>query len=84
MTSKRKRPTEPYEWTGKKLETYRQGWWDGNESNYFPCCTGVLLAAYDRGYEDGKQYGPRKGKPWTLPELLKGLAELKKEKGRKA
>jgi hypothetical protein len=60
----------PYELTGEELKSYRTGFSDGNESNYFPCCGGKLLAAYDYGYNDGKKYGDRQGRPWTLKELI--------------
>lgn len=60
---------KPYELTGTELETYRAGFNDGNDGNYFP--GGLDTATYDWGFADGKKYGPRKGKPWTLAELLK-------------
>jgi hypothetical protein len=66
MTRKRKR--EAYELEGQELEAYRQGWHDGNEGNYFP--GGLDKAAYDWGWKDGKKHGPRKGKPWSLAELM--------------
>lgn len=69
---------QPYELTGKELKAYRDGFEGGNESNYFPCLTGKLLAAYDRGYKDGQKFGDRKGKPRTLAENLAGLRNLSK------
>jgi hypothetical protein len=60
----------PYELTGEELKFYRKGFSDGNQGDYFPCCGGKLLAAYDRGINDGKKYGDRKGRPWTLKELI--------------
>jgi hypothetical protein len=66
-----KLPKEAYELEGEELKTYRTGFNDGNESNYFPACGGRLEAIYDWGYRDGKKYGDRKGKPWTLSELQK-------------
>jgi hypothetical protein len=38
---------KPYDLKGKELEAYREGFHHGNESNYFPCRSGKLLAAYD-------------------------------------
>lgn len=67
MTKKRKR--EAYELEGEELQTYRTGFNDGNESNYHP--GGLDEAIYDWGYRDGQKYGDRKGKPWSLAELLK-------------
>ena len=76
MTKARKK--EAYELTGKKLEAYREGFWGGNESNYFP--GGLDEFHYDWGYEDGQKYGPRKGKPWTLRELMALAAKMKGKK----
>lgn len=70
-----KRPCEPYELTGEALQAYRRGWLDGDVSNYFPC--GLSAYHYDWGYKDGQKYGPRKGKPWRLGELLKLAKEMK-------
>jgi hypothetical protein len=58
---------EPYELTGKELQAYRRGFTDGNQGDYFP--GGLGQDAYDRGHADGKKFGSRKGKPWTLAEL---------------
>ena len=55
---------------GQRKADYNRGLLDGNESNYHPCLSGKRLADYDWGYRDGKAYGPRKGKPWTLKEML--------------
>jgi hypothetical protein len=55
---------KPYKLTGKALKIYRQGFSDGNESNYFP--GGLDATYYDWGFRDGQKYGDRKGKPWTL------------------
>ncbi len=66
MTAKK-----PYELKGLELRAYRTGFNDGNESSYFPCLGGKELVAYDWGYKDGQKYGDRKGKPWTLSELVK-------------
>jgi hypothetical protein len=53
------------------IQAYRQGFEDGNESNYFPCLPdGPELVAYDRGYRDGQQFGDRRGKPWSFAELM--------------
>jgi hypothetical protein len=60
---------KPYEMQGEELKAYNTGFADGNEGNYFPA--GLDEVAYDRGYRDGKQFGPRKGQPWTLAELHK-------------
>jgi hypothetical protein len=93
MTMKRKRKSwkpDPKElaewkrheqWTPAERKAFNTGFWDGDVSNYFPCLPeGPELAAYDEGFEGGKKYGPRKGKPWTLPELMKLQAEMKAEK----
>lgn len=69
---------EPYMLTGKKLEAYRAGFNDGNEGKYFPA--GMDTATYDWGHADGKKFGPRKGKPWTLAELLKLDRDLREKK----
>ncbi len=61
---------KPYDLKGEELKAYRTGFNDGNESNYFPCLSGKALKAYDWGYKDGQKYGDRKGKPWSLEELL--------------
>jgi len=71
-------PKEAFRLEGEDLKTYRTAFWDGNESNYFP--GGLNVEIYDWGYRDGKQFGPRKGKPWSLSELLAAQAELKKKK----
>jgi len=60
---------KPYEMQGEELKAYRRGFWDGDEGNYFPA--GLDEVTYDQGYRDGKQFGPRKGQPWTLAELRK-------------
>jgi hypothetical protein len=61
---------KPYELEGEELKAYRAGFNDGNESNYFPCgFDGKILAAYEWGCRDGKKYGDRKGKPWTIKDL---------------
>jgi hypothetical protein len=64
-----KKQLEAYELTGKKLATYRTGFRDGNQGDYFP--GGLDQAIYDWGHRDGQKYGDRKGKPWTLAELIK-------------
>ena len=71
-------PAEEFNATAKKYDAlkgqrktdYWRGFWDGNESNYHPCLGGKRLADYDWGYRDGKAYGPRKGKRWTIEEML--------------
>jgi len=61
---------QPYELDGEALAAYRTGFHDGNESNYFP--GGIKHEVeYAWGYRDGQTHGDRKGKPWTLEELLK-------------
>ena len=65
---------KPYHLSGRELAAYREGFLNGNESDYFPggYATGkAAAAAYDRGYRDGQKHGDRKGRPWTLPEILK-------------
>jgi hypothetical protein len=69
---------EPWRLTGKALEAYRTGFWDGNEGKYFP--GGLDESHYDQGYEDGKKYGPRRGKPWTIAELQCLAKEITAEK----
>jgi hypothetical protein len=64
--------------TPAERKAFDTGYWDGNESNYFPCLPeGPELDAYNEGFKGGQETGPRKGKPWTLPELMKLQAQIK-------
>ena len=63
--------TEAYELRGEELQAYRAGFSDGNESHYAPgTYNRALTKIYDWGYGDGQKYGSRKGKPWSLRELI--------------
>ena len=77
--AKPKKPLEAFQLPVKKLEIYRRGFHDGNVSNYFP--GGLDEAIYDWGYRDGQKYGDRKGKPWSLAELIKLAPPMGHKKG---
>ncbi len=66
---------KPHLLTGSALQTYRRGYLDGDEGNYFP--GGLDEKIYDAGYRAGKKFGCRRGEPWTLRNLLKLLKEAK-------
>lgn len=64
-----KQRINPLTLDGDDLSAYRRGFHDGNEGNYFPCM--LPRGPYDAGYRDGQKYGDRKGRPWSLKELVR-------------
>lgn len=53
-----KKKRKAYELTGTELETYRTGFQDGEQGDYFP--GGLDQAIYDWGHSDGQKQRKRK------------------------